>query len=66
MGSVVFQVIADGKVIFDSGVITSGSSTMSINVSVVGVQNLTLVATNAIAGNIDYDHADWAGAQLLA
>jgi len=29
------------------------------------VQTLQLVATNAIAGDIDYDHADWAGARLV-
>ena len=28
------------------------------------MQQLTLVATNGIAGNIDFDHADWAGAIL--
>ena len=38
---------------------------MNINISVAGVQQLTLIATNGIAGNIDYDHADWAGAALL-
>jgi hypothetical protein len=40
--------------------------TQSLNLSVVGVQNLTLVANNGVAGSIDYDHADWAGARLLA
>ncbi|HEY8748986.1 MAG TPA: NPCBM/NEW2 domain-containing protein [Tepidisphaeraceae bacterium] len=64
-GSVIFQVIGDGKVLFDSGVLTSSSATVKINVSVAGVQTLQLVATNGIANNIDYDHADWAGAQLL-
>lgn len=65
-GSVDFQVIGDGKVLFDSGVLTNASPTVSINVSVVGVQTLTLVATNGVAGSIDYDHADWAGARLLS
>ena len=65
-GSVDFQVIGDGKVLFDSGVLTNGSPVVSINVSVTGVNTLTLVATNGIANNIDYDHADWANAQLLS
>jgi hypothetical protein len=65
-GSVDFQVIGDGKVLFDSGVLTNSSATVSINVSVAGVQQLTLVANNGIANNIDYDHADWAGARLLS
>ena len=60
-GSVEFQVIGDGKVLFDSGVLTNGSSIVSLNVNVTGVQTLTLVATNGVADSIDYDHADWAG-----
>ena len=62
-GSVDFQVIGDGKVLFDSGVLTNGSSIVSLNVNVIGVQTLTLVATNGVADSIDYDHADWAGAR---
>jgi hypothetical protein len=66
IGSVDFQVIGDGKVLFDSGVLTNQSPIVSINVNVTGVQTLTLQATNAIANSIDYDHADWAGAKLVA
>lgn len=64
-GSVIFQVIGDGKVLFDSGALTGGGTVRSVNVSVAGVQTLTLVATNGIPDTIDYDHADWAGARLL-
>ena len=39
---------------------------VNINVSVVGVQQLTLAATNGVAGSINYDHADWAGRGRLA
>ena len=63
-GSVDFQVIGDGKVLFDSGILTNSSPVVSINVSVVGVQTLTLQATNGVAGSIDYDHSDWAGTAL--
>ena len=64
-GSVDFQVVGDGKVLFDSGIMGGLSATQSLNINVTGVQQLTLVATNGIAGDIDFDHADWAGARLL-
>jgi hypothetical protein len=65
VGSVDFQVIGDGKILFDSGVLTNSSPIVSINISIVGVQTLTLVATNGVANSIDYDHADWAGARVV-
>jgi hypothetical protein len=65
-GSVDFQVIGDGKVLYDSGVLTGASAIVHVAVNVTGVQTLTLQATNGVAGSIDYDHADWAGPQLLA
>ena len=61
-GSVDFQVIGDGVVLFDSGIVTGASPVAHINVSVLNVKQLSLVATNGIPNNIDYDHADWAGA----
>ena len=66
-GYVDFQVINldNNTVLFDSGVLTN-DQVAHVNVNVGGVQNLELVATNGIAGTINYDHADWAGAQLLA
>ena len=66
IGSVDFQVIGDGKVLFDSGILTNASSIVSLDVNVTGVQQLTLLATNGVANSIDYDHADWAGARLVA
>ena len=65
-GAVEFQVFGDGKLLFDSGVLTTASPITSINVNVAGVQTLTLVATNGVSGTIDYDHADWAGARLIS
>ena len=65
VGSVDFQIIGDGKVLFDSGVLQNGNAPVNINISVAGVQTLTLVATNGIPNNIDFDHADWANARLL-
>ncbi len=65
-GSVDFQVVGDGKVLFDSGMLTNASPVVSLDVSVTGVQTLTLIANNGVAGSIDYDHADWAGAELVS
>ena len=64
-GSIEFKVIGDGVTLYDSGVLTGGSPVAHINVNVAGVTTLTLVASNGVAGSIDYDHADWAGARLL-
>ncbi len=63
-GAVDFQVYGDGTLLYDSGVLTGTSPVAHVSVSVAGVQTLTLVATNGVAGTIDYDHADWAGARL--
>jgi hypothetical protein len=63
-GAVDFQVIGDGKILFDSGVLTGTSAVKHINVSIAGIKQLTLVANNGVAGSIDYDHADWAGAMV--
>ena len=64
-GYVDFQVFGDGVLLFDSGVLTN-DQIANIDVSVVGVQTLTLVANNGVANDIDYDHADWANAELVA
>ena len=50
--------------LYDSGVLTNQSPVAHVDVSVAGVQVLALVATNGVSGSIDYDHADWAGAEL--
>jgi NPCBM/NEW2 domain/Fibronectin type III domain/Right handed beta helix region len=64
-GSVVFQVWADGVEIYDSSLMTGSSATKTVNVDVTGVNQLQLVVTDG-GDNIDYDHADWAGAYLTA
>jgi nitrous oxidase accessory protein NosD len=63
---VVFQVYGDGVLLFDSGTVTNGTAPISLSIDVTGVQTLTLVAKAAVAGDIDYAHADWAGARLLS
>jgi hypothetical protein len=64
-GTVDFQVFADGKLIFDSGIMTPASATQSISVDVTGVQQLQLHVGDGGDGNA-YDWGDWAGARLLA
>ncbi len=64
-GSVIFRVIGDGKVLYQSAILTGTSPINSINRSVAGVQQLTLEVVSSIPGTIDYDHSDWAGARLI-
>ena len=64
MGSVVFQLVADGKTVFQSGVLRGSSATLPIKVDVSGVKQLALVVNDAGDGNHS-DHADWAGGVIL-
>lgn len=63
-GSVVFKVIIDGAVAYDSGVMTPSSATKNIKVAIpAGANELKLVVTNA-GDNGNSDHADWANARI--
>jgi beta-galactosidase len=62
-GSVVFQVLLDGKAAFDSGVMKRGQSALPVVLDVTGVNELRLVVTDAGDGS-GGDHADWADARL--
>jgi glucose/arabinose dehydrogenase len=64
-GSVIFQVWADGVLRYDSGIVRGTDAVKSITLDITGVQQLSLIVQNAGDGN-NYDHADWAGAKLLA
>jgi len=57
--SVVFQVIGDGKTLFDSGVMRMGDAAKQVKVALKGVSELKLSVTDAGDG-ITCDHADWA------
>jgi hypothetical protein len=61
--SVVFQVEADGKVIYESPVMRGDSEPQRLDLDVLGVERLTLRVTDAGDGN-NSDHADWADATL--
>jgi hypothetical protein len=64
-GSVVFQVFGDGTKIYESPIIKGGTSPVSIEVALKDVDSLALVVTDAGDGTTN-DHADWAGAKLVA
>jgi hypothetical protein len=63
-GSVVFQVLADGVKIYDSGLVLSSTPTKSLSLNITGIDLLTLIVTDGGDG-IDFDHADWAGARVM-
>ena len=63
-GSVVFQVLGDGGVIFDSGAVTGRDEPRHINVPVSGIEELSLIVD--FGADLDLaDHAIWGDARLL-
>ncbi|MBF9072785.1 NPCBM/NEW2 domain-containing protein [Streptacidiphilus fuscans] len=62
-GSVDFQIWADGKQVADSGVMTGGEPGKALTANVSGAQYLRLVV-NHTGDTINYDHSDWADAQI--
>ncbi len=62
--SVIFQIYADDKKVFDSGVVHENDPPRPVTVSVKGAEVLRLVASDAGDG-ISYDCANWADAQLI-
>jgi len=63
-GSVVFQVIADGRTVFDSGVMRFRDPAKAVDIPLAGVQRLLLLVTDAGDGG-EFDHANWADARFL-
>ncbi len=63
-GSVVFQVYADDRKVFDSGIMRGHDPAKHVSVPLHDVDELLLVVTDAGDG-ISCDHADWASAKLL-
>jgi len=63
-GSVRFKVFGDGKPLFDSGLMKGTDSAKRIDVPLAGVKHVILRVTSGGDG-VDFDHADWAGAQFL-
>ena len=64
--SVIFQVYGDGSLLYQSPVESSGSSPVPIDLSVAGVQKLTLIVEAAPGSTAANDHAVWADARLIS
>ncbi len=62
-GSVRFQVLADGTLAAQSGLLTGASQAQHLVADLTGANQLTLAVTDAGDG-IRYDHADWAHARV--
>ena len=62
-GSVEFQVVGDGKVLWSSGRMTGSDVAKELDVDLAKVRELELVATDAGDGQVG-DHADWLEAKL--
>jgi hypothetical protein len=62
-GSVTFEVYADGRKIFESGVVRGSDAARSLSLNVSGVSELKLVTTNGGDGDRD-DRADWGGVRV--
>ncbi|MEU9289102.1 NPCBM/NEW2 domain-containing protein [Streptomyces sp. NPDC048275] len=61
--TVVFEVLGDGQLLARTEVMTPADAARALDVDVRGVQRLTLRVTDGGDG-INFDHADWADAQL--
>jgi hypothetical protein len=64
VGTVTFQVWADGRQLYDSGRVTAATPPRPLDVDVSGCHELRLVVGDAGDGNW-HDHADWAAARLV-
>ena len=62
-GSATFQVVGDGKTLWESGVIRRGEPAKEVSVDLKNVKKLVLQVGDAGDGN-GMDHADWAEAKI--
>lgn len=63
-GSVAFQVLADDKIVHDSGVIRKGEAAKQLSIDLTGKKIIELRVTDGGDGK-NYDHADWAEARFI-
>jgi alpha-glucosidase len=59
-----FRVLGDGEILTETDMLTGSMDSVHLDVDTSGVDLLDLVVTNGGDG-INYDHADWAAAQVL-
>jgi alpha-galactosidase len=62
-GSVTFTVLVDGKKVQETGVLHGKDQAQLISVDLTGAKRLVLIVGDGNDG-IEFDHADWAGAQI--
>jgi alpha-galactosidase len=61
--SLAFKVIADGRLLWESGVMRTGTPPKEVNVDLRNAKTLLLLVEDAGDGN-SYDHANWAAASF--
>ncbi|MHC4560650.1 MAG: NPCBM/NEW2 domain-containing protein [Planctomycetota bacterium] len=64
IGSVCFRVYADGKLLFNSGIVKAGEPPRQVDVELAGCKTMILIADSA-GDNNSYDHANWADAAFI-
>jgi hypothetical protein len=62
-GSVTYSVVADGKTLTTTAILTGTSAALPLDVKVTGAKQLDLVVNDGGDGNA-HDHSDWADARL--
>jgi alpha-galactosidase len=62
--TVEFRVVADGKKLFDSGMMKPGDAAKSVDVELTGVK-MVLLQVTAAGDGVEFDHANWADAQFI-
>ena len=62
--SVEFELIGDGKILWQSGIMRTGQPAKLVDVSLKGIRQLILHVTDGGDG-INYDHADWVMARFM-
>jgi len=63
-GSVIFTVIGDGRILWQSNVRRGGDPARQVAIDLFGIKFLTLIVGDA-NNDINCDHADWADAQIV-
>jgi alpha-galactosidase len=63
-GNMEFRILADGKLIWSSGIMHKGMPVRPFNVDLKGVEKIALLVTEGGDG-IMYDHADWLDAKII-
>jgi len=63
-GSVRFRIYADGKLLFNSGIMKTGDAPKPVDVDLTGCKTMILIVDSG-GDNTSYDHANWADAAFL-